>query len=90
MNTPWATDGTAAILYNPLSQDRLAAFRSEKASALSKDDVAELGALADPIPVLDIQQTYLPLAQFISSSVEARQGLHASSMRFLNRSSPKS
>src|SRR5438132_1232435 len=50
---------------------------------LDADDIKRLRTLNDPISLEEAEEIYLPLARLLSFYVEATQGLHRASTRFL-------
>lgn len=75
--------------YHHFSKAEWVALRDGEPMTLSADDVLRLRALSDPISFAEAEQVYLPLTRLLSLHVEAIQGLHRVSQRFLNTSAPK-
>jgi len=75
--------------YHHFSKAEWVALRAGEPMTLSGDDVLRLRALSDPISLEEAEQVYLPLARLLSLYVEAIQGLHRVSQRFLNTGAPK-
>ncbi|OEO29727.1 type I pantothenate kinase [Devosia insulae DS-56] len=75
--------------YHHFSKAEWVALRADEPMTLSADDVLRLRALSDPISLAEAEQVYLPLARLLSLYVEAIQGLHRVSQRFLNIGAPK-
>ena len=75
--------------YHHFSKAEWVALRADEPMTLSADDVMRLRALSDPISLQEAEQVYLPLARLLSLYVEAIQGLHRVSQRFLNTGAPK-
>lgn len=75
--------------YRHFSKAEWVALRDGEPMTLSADDVLRLRALSDPISLAEAEQVYLPLTRLLSLYVEAIQGLHRVSRRFLNTSAPK-
>jgi len=70
--------------YLHFTKDEWSRYRDGEAMTLTADDVARLRTLNDPISFEEAEAVYLPLARLISLYVEATQGLHRASMRFLD------
>lgn len=75
--------------YHHFSKAEWVALRDGEPMTLSADDVVRLRALSDPISLAEAEQVYLPLTRLLSLYVEAIQGLHRVSQRFLNTGAPK-
>ncbi len=75
--------------YHQFSKAEWVALRADEPMTLTADDVLRLRALSDPISLTEAEQVYLPLARLLSLYVEAIQGLHRVSQRFLNTGAPK-
>jgi type I pantothenate kinase len=75
--------------YHHFSKAEWVALRDGEPMTLSADDVLRLRALSDPISFAEAEQVYLPLTRLLSLYVEAIQGLHRVSQRFLNTGAPK-
>src|SRR5687767_5740053 len=59
-------------------------LRADEPMTLSADDVKRLRSLSDPISLDEAEDVYLPLSRLISFYVEAAQGVHRVTARFLN------
>ncbi len=70
--------------YHHFSKAEWVALRDGEPMTLSAEDVLRLRALSDPISLLEAEQVYLPLTRLLSLYVEAIQGLHRVSGRFLD------
>lgn len=70
--------------YHHFTKAEWVALRDGEPMTLSADDVVRLRALSDPISLAEAEQVYLPLTRLLSLYVEAIQGLHRVSSRFLN------
>ena len=75
--------------YHHFTKAEWVALRDGEPMTLSAEDVLRLRALSDPISLLEAEQVYLPLTRLLSLYVEAIQGLHRVSGRFLNTSEAK-
>lgn len=73
--------------YDRFTIEQWASLRADEPMTLSAKDVERLRALNDPISMEDAQNAYLPLARLLSLYVEAVQGLHTASAKFLNKDS---
>lgn len=75
--------------YHHFTKAEWVALRDGEPMTLSAEDVLRLRALSDPISIEEAEQVYLPLTRLLSLYVEAIQGLHRVSQRFLNTGAPK-
>ena len=82
-----ASEGFAP--YHVFSKAEWSGFRADEPMTLTADDIERLRALNDPISLSEAEQIYLPLSRLISYYVEATQGLHRASMRFLGTTDGK-
>lgn len=69
--------------YHHFTMAEWANFRADEPMTLNAADIQRLRALTDPISFEEAEQVYLPLSRLISLYVEATQGLHRASTRFL-------
>jgi len=69
--------------YHHFTKAEWANFRADEPMTLDASDIQRLRALTDPISLEEAEQVYLPLSRLISLYVEATQGLHRASTRFL-------
>lgn len=69
--------------YHHFSKAEWSNYRDGEQMTLTAEDVARLRALNDPISFGEAEEVYLPLARLLSFYVEATQGLHRASTRFL-------
>lgn len=81
--------GAELTPYRHFSKAEWEALRAEEPMTLSADDIERLRSLSDPISLDEAERTYLPLSRLLSLYVEAIQGLHTVSKRFLNTTEPK-
>ena len=58
-------------------------LRADEPMTLTGDDIQRLRTLSDPISLVEAKEIYLPLTRLLSFYVEAVQGLHNVSSRFL-------
>lgn len=77
----------APYLY--FSKAEWAKLRADEPMTLDAGDIERLRALSDPISFEEAEQIYLPLSRLISLYVEATQGLHRASSRFLGSNGHK-
>jgi type I pantothenate kinase len=70
--------------YHHFTKAEWVALRDGEPMTLSAEDVLRLRALSDPISLEEAEQVYLPLTRLLSLYVEAIQGLHRVSGRFLD------
>lgn len=75
--------------YHYFTKAEWVALRDGEPMTLTAEDVLRLRALSDPISLQEAEQVYLPLTRLLSLYVEAIQGLHRVSQRFLNTGAPK-
>ena len=73
--------------YHHFSMAEWSNFSADEPMTLDAADIQRLRALTDPISIEEAEQVYLPLSRLISLYVEATQGLHRASTRFLATSS---
>ncbi|GGA37547.1 type I pantothenate kinase [Pelagibacterium lentulum] len=66
-----------------------ARLRADEPMTLDADDIEHLRALNDPISLAEAEQVYLPLTRLLSFYVEAIQGIHFASTRFLGHNGAK-
>ena len=69
--------------YHRFTRAEWSRFRDGEPMTLNADDVKRLRTLNDPISLEEAEEIYLPLARLLSFYVEATQGLHHASTRFL-------
>ena len=82
----------ARISYSPylsFSIDEWARLRADEPMTLNRDDIEHLRALNDPISLAEAEIVYLPLTRLLSFYVEAIQGIHQASTRFLGHNGAK-
>ncbi len=82
-------DGAGLTPYHHFSKSQWEALRADERMTLSAADIERLRSLADPISLDEAERAYLPLSRLLSLYVEAIQGLHTVSRRFLNTDEPK-
>lgn len=70
--------------YRHFTRAEWEALRDGERMTLTAKDVERLRALSDPISFEEAERVYLPLSRLLSLYVEAIQGLHAASKRFLS------
>ena len=69
--------------YRVFTESEWARLRADAPMTLSKDEVERLQSLNDPVSLDQVESIYLPLSRLLSFYVEAMQGLHAATERFL-------
>jgi len=69
--------------YDHFTIEQWAILRAGEPMTLDGADIERLRALNDPISMDEAEQVYLPLSRLLSFYVEAVQGLHRASARFL-------
>ena len=75
--------------YHRFTKAQWSALRADEPMTLTRDDIARLRTLSDPISLEEAEETYLPLTRLLSFYVEAIQGLHNVSTRFLETADQK-
>lgn len=75
--------------YLAFSMDEWARLRADEPMTLNAEDIDHLRALNDPISLAEAEQVYLPLTRLLSFYVEAVQGVHVASTRFLGHNGAK-
>tara|TARA_R110002124_G_scaffold109676_12_gene262900 strand:+ start:32988 stop:33938 length:951 start_codon:yes stop_codon:yes gene_type:complete len=69
--------------YHQFTKAQWGALRADEPMTLTREDIARLRTLSDPISLEEAEETYLPLTRLLSFYVEAIQNLHSVSTRFL-------
>jgi type I pantothenate kinase len=69
--------------YHHFTKAEWGALRADEPMTLSAEDIKRLRTLSDPISLEEAEDIYLPLTRLLSFYVEAVQGLHNVSTRFL-------
>lgn len=87
MNSPRLKDDLAP--YRQFTIAQWAELRAGEPMTLTEDDLERLHSLNDPISMVEAERVYLPLTRLLSLYVEAIQGLHRASARFLQHSDEK-
>jgi type I pantothenate kinase len=75
--------------YLTFSAAEWAKYRDGEPMTLDAADIERLRSLNDPISLPEAEAIYLPLARLLSLHVEAAQGLHSASSRFLGTGDDK-
>ncbi|MAN78005.1 MAG: type I pantothenate kinase [Rhizobiales bacterium] len=75
--------------YLSFSIDEWARLRTDEPMTLNAEDIEHLRALNDPISLAEAEIVYLPLTRLLSFYVEAIQGIHYASTRFLGHNGAK-
>ncbi|UYQ72301.1 type I pantothenate kinase [Pelagibacterium flavum] len=75
--------------YLSFSIDEWARLRADEPMTLNAEDIEHLRALNDPISLAEAEIVYLPLTRLLSFYVEAIQGIHYASTRFLGHNGAK-
>jgi len=70
--------------YHRFTKKQWSALRDGQPMTLSAADIERLRTLSDPISLEEAEEVYLPLTRLLSYYVEAVQGLHNVSTRFLD------
>jgi type I pantothenate kinase len=83
------TARTTLSPYQTFTRAEWAQLRRGTPMTLSIDDVVRLRSLNDPVQLEEVQDIYLPLSRLLSFYVEATQGLHQATRRFLGHSEAK-
>ena len=69
--------------YHHFTKAQWSALRADEPMTLNAADIKRLRTLSDPISLEEAEEVYLPLTRLLSFYVEAVQGLHNVSTRFL-------
>ncbi|WP_240231267.1 type I pantothenate kinase [Devosia lacusdianchii] len=69
--------------YHHFTKAQWSALRADEPMTLTREDISRLRTLSDPISLEEAEEIYLPLTRLLSFYVEAIQGLHNVSTRFL-------
>jgi type I pantothenate kinase len=75
--------------YRVFSVEEWAQLRADTPMTLTAEEVRTLTSLGDPISLHEAEEVYLPLSRLLSLYVEAVQGLHDATHRFLGLSDAK-
>jgi type I pantothenate kinase len=75
--------------YHHFSMAEWAKLKADEPMTLDAGDIDRLRALNDPISFEEAERVYLPLTRLLSFYVEAIQGIHAASTRFLGHNGAK-
>jgi type I pantothenate kinase len=70
--------------YHHFTKAQWSALRDGQLMTLTAADIERLRTLSDPISLEEAEEVYLPLTRLLAYYVEAIQGLHNVSTRFLN------
>lgn len=69
--------------YHYFTKAQWSDLRADEPMTLTREDISRLRTLSDPISLEEAEEVYLPLTRLLSFYVEAVQGLHNVSTRFL-------
>lgn len=69
--------------YHRFTKKQWSDLRADEPMTLTREDISRLRTLSDPISLEEAEEVYLPLTRLLSFYVEAVQGLHNVSTRFL-------
>lgn len=69
--------------YHRFTKAQWSELRADEPMTLTREDISRLRTLSDPISLEEAEEIYLPLTRLLSFYVEAVQGLHNVSTRFL-------
>jgi type I pantothenate kinase len=69
--------------YQRFTKAEWSRLRADEPMTLDAADIDRLRTLNDPISLVEAEEIYLPLARLLSLYVEATQGLHRASTKFL-------
>ncbi|UYN98787.1 MAG: type I pantothenate kinase [Devosia sp.] len=75
--------------YLSFTKQQWSDLRNGQPMTLTEADIQRLRALTDPISLAEAEEVYLPLSRLLAYYVEAIQGLHRVSTRFLNTAGDK-
>jgi len=74
---------TTLAPYHSFTKAQWSALRADEPMTLNAEDITRLRTLSDPISLQEAEEVYLPLTRLLTFYVEAVQGLHNVSTRFL-------
>lgn len=80
---------SALAPYHHFTKAEWSALRADEPMTLDAADIKRLRTLSDPISLEEAEEIYLPLTRLLSFYVEAIQGLHNVSTRFLETADQK-
>lgn len=69
--------------YHHFTKAQWSELRADEPMTLTREDIKRLRTLSDPISLEEAEEIYLPLTRLLTFYVEAIQGLHNVSTRFL-------
>ncbi|HEY8595324.1 MAG TPA: type I pantothenate kinase [Devosiaceae bacterium] len=75
--------------YHHFSKDEWARLRADEPMTLDRADLDRLRSLNDPISIREAEEVYLPITRLLSFYVEAVQGVHKATTRFLGTNGEK-
>jgi type I pantothenate kinase len=75
--------------YRKFSREEWSALRADTPMTLSDTDLEALSGLIERVSSAEVQEIYLPLSRLINLHVQASQGLHAVTSKFLGRNDNK-
>jgi type I pantothenate kinase len=75
--------------YRKFSREEWSALRADTPMTLSDTDLEALSGLIERVSSTEVQEIYLPLSRLINLHVQASQGLHAVTSKFLGRNDNK-
>ncbi|HUG60541.1 MAG TPA: type I pantothenate kinase [Methylomirabilota bacterium] len=75
--------------YQVFSKAEWSLLRRGTPMTLTIEDIDRLRSLGDPVSLEEVEDVYLPLSRLLSLYVEATQGLHSATQRFLGHSTAK-
>jgi type I pantothenate kinase len=75
--------------YHRFTKAEWSRLRADEPMTLTREDLERLRALNDPISFDEAEEIYLPLSRLISFYVEAAQGVHEASLKFLGTTDGK-
>ena len=84
-----ANEKIAYAPYMSFGIEEWARLRADEPMTLDAEDIEHLRALNDPISLAEAELVYLPLTRLLSFYVEAIQGIHHASTRFLGHNGAK-
>jgi type I pantothenate kinase len=75
--------------YHHFTKAQWSALRADEPMTLTREDISRLRTLSDPISLEEAEEIYLPITRLLSFYVEAVQGIHNASTRFLQTADQK-
>ncbi len=75
--------------YHQFTKSEWAKLRADEPMTLKEEDIEKLRSIDDPISLSEAEEIYLPLTRLLSFYVEAVQGVHRATTKFLGTNGDK-